>query len=133
MVCACAATVLVGQDGILRRVGNPPASLLCGGRLRPIANRPQDAILPHIRPAASTSMSLTVDRSFLQQSCSFRGCVHLHRGYEPLESEKTLWKMGSKLGNCTVEPAGITSRSGSNRLLRCEITAVTGAGAGSFA
>jgi len=38
----------VGQDGILRRVGNPPLSGTgqCIGR--PSATRPQDAILPHI-------------------------------------------------------------------------------------
>ena len=38
----------VGQDGILRRVGNPPLSGAGQFIGRPIANRPQDAILPYI-------------------------------------------------------------------------------------
>jgi hypothetical protein len=38
----------VGQVGNLRRVGNPPLSGTGQFIGRPIANRPQDAILPYI-------------------------------------------------------------------------------------
>jgi hypothetical protein len=38
----------VGQDGNLRRVGNPPLSGTGQFIGKPIANRPQDAILPYI-------------------------------------------------------------------------------------
>jgi len=37
----------VGQDGILRRIGNPPGP--DPEYYGPIANRPQDAILPHMK------------------------------------------------------------------------------------
>jgi hypothetical protein len=38
---------LVGQDGILRPIGNRPSCSLHSLARRPISNRPQDSILPH--------------------------------------------------------------------------------------
>jgi hypothetical protein len=37
----------VGQDGILRPIGNRPLGAFAAPQSRPINNRPQDAILPH--------------------------------------------------------------------------------------
>jgi hypothetical protein len=39
--------MLVGQDGILRPIGNRPSWRLHFEAKRPINNRPQDSILPH--------------------------------------------------------------------------------------
>ena len=50
----------VGQDGILRRVGNPSAETIG----RPITNRPQDAILPH---------SAAKPQAFSDQPSALRG------------------------------------------------------------
>src|SRR5258706_1947482 len=41
------STELVGQDGILRPIGNRPSRKLHFTPRRPINNRPQDSILPH--------------------------------------------------------------------------------------
>jgi hypothetical protein len=45
---SCAFWRYVGQVGNLRRVGNPPLSGTGQFIGRPIANRPQNAILPYI-------------------------------------------------------------------------------------
>jgi len=41
------STEFVGQDGILRPIVNRPSCNLSATAGRPIANRPQDTILPH--------------------------------------------------------------------------------------
>src|ERR1700679_3452742 len=48
-VYACAATVLVGQDGILRPIVNRPCPAGAQSASRRVGNPPQDAILPHFR------------------------------------------------------------------------------------
>jgi hypothetical protein len=47
---------LVGQDGILRPIGNRPLAMECNLR-RPISNRPQDSILPYT-PAHTVSTTI---------------------------------------------------------------------------
>ena len=48
------------------------------------------------------------------------------------ESEKTLWKYGSKFGNSTVEPVVIAITRGTNASSRCEIVARIAGGVSRF-
>src|SRR6202044_3569437 len=58
----------VGQDGILRPIGNRPGRPPRERPRRRVANPPQDAITPHIRPkGASSRMSRNDAQDFAQR------------------------------------------------------------------